>query len=804
MPGKRVRWNRVGALAGGVALVVTGVLVGPTQRANAASGSFLVTATLDGRTAKDLSNHAYPNRYPSGTSVTVACQDNGPVTYGGSTIWDYTADGLWVVDYYIKTGYSGFDPNVSRCDQNNSPALPSPATTSFLAKATLDGRTAKDLSNHAYPNRYPAGQTLEVVCQDTGPVTYGGSTIWDYTTEGVWVVDYYVKTGYSGFDPNLPRCADGGTPKSYGGPQFLVTATLDGRTTKDLNDHAYPNRYPAGAVVTVTCQDLGPDAYGSPVWDYTSDSLWVVDKYVKTGYSGLDPNLPRCPASGTPSQPATSSGDRQRIVQAAQSQVGVYPEHNRDNCEPYYTNFATPYHCGDPWCAIFASWVWRQAGAWSANFPATNQFYYWGAPKGLLRDFSHIQPGDVVLYGSSPSSTQTSVHMGVVENVYSDGRISTIEGNWSDGVVRKDRMDPRNTGSDPIYAIVSPFADGTGSGTPAPMPSGNAFAATTTLDGRTAKDMNNHAYPNQYPAGTLITVKCQDTGPVTYGGSTIWDYTAENLWVVDYYVKTGYSDFDPNLPRCQAPPPPPSPPAPPPAPQVLNPAYQEAMNAYYPTAAAGPFPLRGLFATTGGGSDSDLIIARAFIQPGAPTETFISDRDHFSDRAVDSARAIIAWDPKTGNVGVAVDRSCVEVVVCAGPLELQRSTLPIPLGSECGGPPIHPTCTAAYTLNKVGATGAPGNVTIGFQFANGGNAIPGSAFSSPGAIDGTLSITQDPTGGYRASLYADQFPSWEVLRIPKYNTTGTYETHLIGTRGQQTLEYLCTVCHGQTTTTFTG
>jgi len=757
--------------------------------ASAASG-FVVTATVDGRTAKDMTNHAYPNRYPAGSSVSVVCQDTGPVTYGGSTIWDYTSDQLWVVDYYVKTGYSGFDPYLARCDASNSPAAPDPVATDFAATATLDGRTAKDMANHAYPNKYPQGSTVSIVCQDTGPATYYGSTVWDYTIDGLWVTDYYVRTGYSGFNPSLPRCGDGGTPTSYGSSQFLVSATLDGRTAKDLNNHAYPDRYPAGTRIGVTCQDLGPDAYGSPVWDYTTDSLWVVDKYVRTGYSSFDPKLPRCSGSGTPQPPPSSSAARQQIVQAARSQLGVYPEHNRDNCEPYFTNFGTPYHCGEPWCAYFASWVWRQAGAWTANFGGTNQFYYWGASKGLLRDFAHINPGDVVLYGSGPTSTQSSVHMGVVENVYTDGTISTIEGNWSDGVVRKDHMDPNHTGWEPIYAVVSPFADGTGAGTPPPLPSGNAFPATATIDGRTAKDMSNHAYPDNYPVGTLITVKCQDSGPVTYGGSTVWDYTSDNLWVVDYYVKTGYTDFDPDLPRCSTSPTPPA--------QQVNPAYQEAMNTYFGSDTW--FPLTKVFQATGGGSDSDLIMARAFIQPGQFTEWAVSDRGQFSDRVVDSARAVFVWEPKTGKVAEAIDTSCL--VSCAGPLPLVTSSLPIPLGTECDGA-FHPFCAARYDYNKVGITSGAGNVTVGFQLANGFSNYQSFPLISPGTIDGAVSIQQSG-GSYNLSLSADQFPSWEFLRIPHYNSTGTYETHIFGTRGQAVLPYLCTLCYGQTTVSAAG
>jgi hypothetical protein len=98
--------------------------------------------------------------------------------------------------------------------------------------------------------------------------------------------------------------------------------------------------------------------------------------------------------------------------------VGTYPETNGDNCEPCYTNFGTTYHCGEPWCAYFASWVWRTAGVWGINFGGTDQFYYWGTPRGPLRDFAHMQPGDVILYGTSPTD---SYHIGVIETVWPDG-----------------------------------------------------------------------------------------------------------------------------------------------------------------------------------------------------------------------------------------------------------------------------------------------------------------------------------------------------------------------------------------------
>ncbi|HVK23800.1 MAG TPA: CHAP domain-containing protein [Actinokineospora sp.] len=754
----------------------------------AATNQFPVTTTLDGRTAKDLDNHAYPNKYPSGTVITVVCQDTGPATYGGSNIWDYTSDHLWVVDYYVKTGFSGFNPNVPRCDSNNSPSLDL-VGTSYPVTATLDGRSAKDLNNHAYPDRYPSGSTINIVCQDSGPDAYG-SSVWDYTAEGLWVTDVYVKTGFSGFSPNLQRCSDAGAPKTYGGNRFLVTATLDGRTAKDLNNHAYPDRYPAGSTVSVTCQAYGPEAYGSTVWDYTSDSLWVTDRYVKTGYSGFAPGIPTC-AGSTPTQPptASSNGDRARIVQVMQGQVGVYPEHNRDNCEPYATNFRTPYLCGEyqPWCAYFASWVWRQAGVWGANYGGSNQFYYWGRDRGLLRGFDNMKPGDAVLYGSGPGA---SVHIGLVESVLADGRITTIEGNVGDGVVHKSAFNPRNTGGQPIYAVVSPFDDGPGSGTHLPSAGDNQFPATATLDGRTAKDLANHAYPNKYPAGSLITVDCQDTGPNAYG-STIWDYTAEGLWVPDYYVKTGYSGFNPDLPRCSTGGTPP--------PQKTNPAYTEAMSMFFGSRLD---LTRAVIPTSGGGSDSDLFIARAFIQGGDNISDFFVDHTGFSSKVTAPGRAMVAWEPKSGSVGLVVKPTCPGGTACKQALDIQNVGTTIPLGTECDGP-VHPFCYAHYDYNKVGASGGGGAAFIRFQLADSYASVPGAGFSIPGAIDGYLNITKD-SAGFHVNLTADQYPSWEIIRVPRTNADGHYETHMIGTRTEKTLKYLCTPCQGQATSNWVG
>ncbi|KAL5335519.1 hypothetical protein BJX70DRAFT_410403 [Aspergillus crustosus] len=44
--------------------------------------------------------------YPKGTDVTLECQTYGETVFGTS-IWDKTSDGCYVIDYYVKTGTTG-------------------------------------------------------------------------------------------------------------------------------------------------------------------------------------------------------------------------------------------------------------------------------------------------------------------------------------------------------------------------------------------------------------------------------------------------------------------------------------------------------------------------------------------------------------------------------------------------------------------------------------------------------------------------------------------------------------------------
>jgi cell wall-associated NlpC family hydrolase len=176
---------------------------GPGGVASSATAtSYEVTATLDGRTAKDLANHAFPDLYLTGQYVPISCQASGTAAYG-STVWDLTKDHLWIPDYYVRTGSSGFSSAIVRC---GSQPTSSAGGFDYSISATLDGRTAKDTANHAYPDKYPSGSTVTIICQAYGGATYAGSYLWDRTAAGLWIADYYVKTGTDGLVSGIPRC----------------------------------------------------------------------------------------------------------------------------------------------------------------------------------------------------------------------------------------------------------------------------------------------------------------------------------------------------------------------------------------------------------------------------------------------------------------------------------------------------------------------------------------------------------------------------------------------------------------------
>ena len=252
---------------------------------------FPATADLNGRAGPSLGARLVEeNMYRSGDWVTVVCQTTGDAAYG-STIWDKTDDNVYVPDAYVKTGSTGFATGVARCTNTTTGQF------GFRASVDLAGRSAKSTSATEVKT-YPAGSTVFITCQALGENAYG-STIWDKTTDKLWVADHYLKTGYDSFTPGVPRCS-GEDNSSGSGGAYPAKVDLAGRSAKSTTA-AEVKTYPAGSTVHITCQAYGELAYGSYIWDKTTDKLWVADYYLKTGSDGFLSNMPRCdddPPSG--------------------------------------------------------------------------------------------------------------------------------------------------------------------------------------------------------------------------------------------------------------------------------------------------------------------------------------------------------------------------------------------------------------------------------------------------------------------------------------------------------------------------
>jgi hypothetical protein len=136
------------------------------------------------------------------------------------------------------------------------------------------------------------------------------------------------------------------------------------------------------------------------------------------GYWLLEPDGWSYGFTNPPSPAATATTSA--IVSIANSQVNSDPDKGR---------FCNPYGPCEEWCSLFATWVWERAGVDIPEYPFTGNIYNWAAAHtAVLPPTAAPLPGDAVLYGTGPYSTATSVHVGLVVQVWPDGAIVTIEG----------------------------------------------------------------------------------------------------------------------------------------------------------------------------------------------------------------------------------------------------------------------------------------------------------------------------------------------------------------------------------------
>jgi hypothetical protein len=132
---------------------------------------------------------------------------------------------------------------------------------------------------------------------------------------------------------------------------------------------------------------------------------------------------------------------RARIVSIAQGQVGYATDPSNTYCNKFSAYWdAGVADCGndnldEEWCADFAAWVWKQAGAVVAYQLAPGylnsdsaSFYVWGTDHGTWHAVGSgyvPEPGDVAVYGLDTAAV-TAVHVAVVVGDSGDDRAPDV------------------------------------------------------------------------------------------------------------------------------------------------------------------------------------------------------------------------------------------------------------------------------------------------------------------------------------------------------------------------------------------
>ncbi|KAJ2055146.1 hypothetical protein GGI17_006730 [Coemansia sp. S146] len=80
-------------------------------------------------------------------------------------------------------------------------------------------------TSYGVVHTYKKGQDVSIVCQTTGP-SINGDTLWDKTSDGCYVADYYVSTGTGNYVTG--KCGGGSTPPPSNGSGYCKTVNQAG------------------------------------------------------------------------------------------------------------------------------------------------------------------------------------------------------------------------------------------------------------------------------------------------------------------------------------------------------------------------------------------------------------------------------------------------------------------------------------------------------------------------------------------------------------------------------------------------
>lgn len=218
----------------------------------------------------------------------------------------------------------------------------------------------------------------------------------------------------------------------------------------------------------------------------------VMARAVQYGFQGAGSPAPTSPPLGEPISSnseqcgatvlAPEAGGSSVIVKVAESQLGQGENPAGSNC--------TMYGPCEEWCSLLAAWVWQHAGVplpgATAAYAYSGSLYTWAKEHGgtVLPRSARPSPGDLVFYGKGPGE---SAHVGIIESVQANGRITTIEGNYENKVTRVGPFNPVEATTagetSPIYGYAQPPT----AALPRAQPGGRAHKLLSSVRGHSPR-----------------------------------------------------------------------------------------------------------------------------------------------------------------------------------------------------------------------------------------------------------------------------------------------------------------------------
>lgn len=158
-------------------------------------------------------------------------------------------------------------------------ALPALATSYAIKADGVNCRTGPGTS-YSVSRTYSTSDSVTLTCQTTG-TTVSGDSLWDKTTDGCYVADYYVKTGTSGYVASVCGTSTGVGCSTLNAATIALIKSSEGFVASVYSDAVGLPTIGYGHQCTdSTCSDVTGAGYSLPLTTTTASALLASD--VKT------------------------------------------------------------------------------------------------------------------------------------------------------------------------------------------------------------------------------------------------------------------------------------------------------------------------------------------------------------------------------------------------------------------------------------------------------------------------------------------------------------------------------------------